>query len=182
MAAQNIIYTDLYSSSTFYSKNVDVNLPVGNTSGTSDVTNLGSASYAIPIAVPPGTDGVVPNLSISYNSNSGNSVLGNGWNIAGLSVISRSVKNIYYDGVVKAVDLTAEDRFALDGQRLALTGTYGVNSTEYGTEEENFARIYSYNTVGTGPQWFKVITKDGITMEYGNTTDSRFLTNNSTKL
>jgi hypothetical protein len=37
------------------------------------------ANYAIPITVPPGISGMKPELSINYNSNSGNGLLGVGF-------------------------------------------------------------------------------------------------------
>ena len=57
---------------------------------------------------------------------------------------------------------------------IAISGTYGANGTEYRTEIESFSRIVSYGTRGTGPAWFKVWTKAGLIIEFGNTTDSAF--------
>ena len=43
-----------------------------------------------------------------------------------------------------------------------------------------FYRITSFNSAGNGPEWFKVETKDGLTMEFGNSGDSRLIPNNNT--
>ncbi|OGT19083.1 MAG: hypothetical protein A2342_01775, partial [Gallionellales bacterium RIFOXYB12_FULL_54_9] len=80
------------------------------------------------------------------------------------------------DGVKSAVNYTASDSLCLDGQRLvAIAGSYGSSGTEYRTEGESFSRIISYGTSGspvTGPGYFKVWTKSGQIMEFGNTVDS----------
>src|ERR1035437_905263 len=52
---------------------------------------------------------------------------------------------------------------------------YGLNGITYGTEAETFINVTSYgdpNAGGGGPVYFKVETKDGKTLEYGNTPDS----------
>jgi hypothetical protein len=46
----------------------------------------------IPITVPPGISGMKPELSINYNSNSGNGLLGVGFGLGGLSAIHRCSK------------------------------------------------------------------------------------------
>ena len=144
--------------------------PVGATAGSFRVSETGAATYSIPIAVPPGTAGMKPSLSLNYSSQSGNGLLGMGWSLGGLSVIHRCPKTVAQDGVLGGVNFDANDRFCIDGQRLvAITGTYGAPNTEYRTETESYSRIISYGTTGTGPTSFKVWTKSGQIMEYGNT-------------
>ena len=46
----------------------NTDLPVGSLPGTADVSSLGAANYTIPIEVVPGTQGIQPSLSITYNS------------------------------------------------------------------------------------------------------------------
>jgi RHS repeat-associated protein len=174
--AQNVDYsTPLYTNQTF-SKTVNPALPVGSVPGAAAVSGTGGASYTIPIAVPPGTNGVVPAISVAYNSQAGNGAVGNGWGISGLSMVSRSGQSMYFDGKVTAIDLSNQDRFVLDGQMLlSVNGAYGANGSTYASEQQNFAVVTSNGISGTGPTWFKVVTKDGIEMEFGNTADSRCL-------
>jgi hypothetical protein len=148
--------------------------PVGATAGSFRVSETGAATYSIPISTPPGTAGMKPSLSLNYSSQSGNGLLGMGWSLGGLSVIHRCPKTVAQDGVLGGVNFDTNDRFCLDGQRLvAITGAYGAPNTEYRTESESYSRIISYGTTGTGPTSFKVWTKSGQIMEYGNTADSR---------
>jgi hypothetical protein len=144
--------------------------------GKFEVSPTGAATYTIPIAVPPGTGGMVPSLSIAYSSQHGNGLVGMGWHLEGLPAIGRCPRTMAQDGVHGSVNFDADDRFCLDGQRLvAISGTYGADSTEYRTEIESFAKIVSRGSAGTGPAWFEVWTKSGQRMEFGNTTDSRAL-------
>ncbi|WP_229215082.1 polymorphic toxin type 23 domain-containing protein [Dyadobacter bucti] len=174
--AQNIDYnTPLFTNQTF-SKTVNPALPVGGIAGAGGVSGSGGATYSIPIAVPPGTNGVVPSISVVYHSLTGNGPVGNGWGIAGLSGISRSGQTSYHDGQVTAIDFTSKDRFNLDGQMLlGVSGVYGADGATYSTESEQFSTVTSNGVSGAGPTWFKIITKDGVEMEYGNTSDSRMM-------
>lgn len=151
---------------------------VGAIGGTVDVSALGGATYTIPIQVPEGIHGIQPNLSIVYNSQSGNGLLGWGWNLGGLSAITRTGSTIYHDGRMSGVNFSTHDRFALDGQRLmVLDGAiYGSNEAEYRTEIDGMSKIVSYSGSGIvhGPKHFKVWTSDGLILEYGNSTESRF--------
>ncbi|MEQ1662023.1 MAG: SpvB/TcaC N-terminal domain-containing protein, partial [Thiobacillus sp.] len=148
--------------------------PVGATPGSHQVSPSGAFTYTIPVAVPPGTAGIEPKLSLAYNSQGGNGLMGMGWSLSGLSVIHRCPKTVAQDGVLHGVNYDANDRYCLDGQRLiALSGTYGGNGTEYRTETESYSRIISYGSQGTGPGYWKVWTKSGQIIEYGNTDDSR---------
>ena len=159
-------------------RNLDLDLTVGSTAGSFNVSLDGAATYSIPIAVPPGTNGMVPSVSVNYNSMGGNGLLGMGFNLNASSSISRCSENLFNDGEVKGITFGATDKFMLDGQRLiAINGVYGADGTEYRTETEGFCKIVSYGSVGDGtekgPVMFKVWTKDGKMMEYGFTEDSR---------
>src|SRR5262245_58115656 len=60
----------------------------------------GSFGYSIPIEIPPGIRGVQPTLSLLYNSNGPNGMLGQGWSLQGLPAITRMNfdRGINYDG------------------------------------------------------------------------------------
>ncbi len=150
-------------------------LPVGSLPGNVNVSPTGAATYSIPIALPPGTAGIMPNLSINYNSQSGSGFLGKGWTIGGFSAITRIPATKYHDNIVDGVNFDENDRFAIDGQRLIAEpgDIYGANGTVYHTEIESFSKITSYGTSGSGPLKFKVETKNGMTLEYAYTEDSR---------
>ncbi|MCH6255907.1 hypothetical protein MLD52_05065, partial [Puniceicoccaceae bacterium K14] len=146
---------------------------VGSTLGELSVDGSGGASYSIPLWTTPGTAGMQPNLTLTYNSNGGNSLVGQGWSISGLSSISRVPQTLAVDGDVVGVDFTSSDRFALDGQRLiAISGAYGANNAVYRTTMDNFSKVVSYGNVNGGPATFKVWTKAGLIIEYGNTSIS----------
>ncbi len=145
------------------------------TPGSFSVTPSGAATYAIPIAVPPGTAGMEPKLALGYSSQGGNGLLGVGWSLSGLSAITRCPRTIAQDGVNGGVNYDANDRFCLDGQRLvAITGSnYSAAGTEYRTERESYTKIISYGSAGNGPEYFMAWTKSGQIIEYGSSADSR---------
>ncbi|MDP2369375.1 FG-GAP-like repeat-containing protein [Rhodoferax sp.] len=146
----------------------------GTPPGQFGVSSGGSASYTIPISVPPGVAGMQPNLALSYNSQGGGGLLGMGWSLGGLSAITRCPRTMAQDGVRGSVSFDDNDRYCLDGQRLMLSsGSYGQANAEYRTEMESFSKIVSYSRAGNGAASFKVWTKGGQIMEYGNTADSR---------
>ena len=150
--------------------------PVGAIPGVIDVSPMGAATYTIPIDVVPGTQGMQPNLSIVYNSMSGMGLLGMKWNLAGLSAITRCGQVPYYDENITSIQISANDRFALNGDRLIRTnnGVYGALDGEYATEIENFTQVTSHGVNVSGHPWyFKAYTDDGSIIEYGNTDDSK---------
>ena len=151
---------------------------VGVTAGSFRVAESGSATYSVPILTAPASGGVAPQISLNYDSQSGNGEVGVGWSIGGVSAISLCPQTMEQDGISgsRGIRLDGNDRFCLDGQRLVVdpsSGEYGKNGTRYRTEIDSFARITSYGTAGNGPAWFKVERKDGSVVEYGNSADSR---------
>ena len=150
---------------------------VGAIGGTVDVSLMGGAVYTIPIDLPMGLGGMKPQIGISYNSQSRNGLLGWGWDLAGVSSITRVGQTIYHDGNVSAVNFET-DRFCLDGKRLlqVSSGEYGGNGTSYRTEIDQMSKIVSYRESAIkGPAYFKEWTADGNLLYYGNTDDSRAL-------
>ncbi|MFL0799076.1 MAG: FG-GAP-like repeat-containing protein [Agarilytica sp.] len=157
---------------------------VGATGGSHDVGVDGSALYGIPIAVSEGIAGMQPSISLSYSSSAGNSHVGMGWGLGGLSNIQRCGMNYDNGGKLDEVDFDANDRFCLDGQPLvAISGAYGEDQTEYRTRSETYLKIKSYGQSGNctrgisankaGPQKFRVWTASGHVHEYGFSEDSR---------
>jgi hypothetical protein len=147
---------------------------VGGINGSASVAPSGAAIYEVPIKVPQGTGGMAPQLSIVYNSQGSDGLLGIGFSMDGLSSITR-VANGKRDGEARPVSLDEGDKFALDGNRLvAISGAYGADGTEYRTENNSFSKIISYTTTTTGPESFIVYTKSGLIYEYGKTSDSKF--------
>lgn len=128
----------------------------------------GAFTYEIPFRLPPGIAGVQPKVSLQYNSQSNNGLAGVGWNISGLSSISRCARTMATDGVRGAVSMDSNDRLCLDGQRLILqSGVYGEEGATYGTEIYNGSRITGAALTGTNSsRSFKVYTKAGEVMEY----------------
>jgi RHS repeat-associated protein len=147
----------------------------GRTPGAFNVSSSGSAQYSIAIWVPPGVRGIQPNLSLIYDSRLGYGLMGPGWTLSGLSVIARCNLTYAQDGAPGAITLTAADGLCLDGNRLRTTGT-----SVYQTEIANFSQITASGTAGGGPSYFTVQGKDGLTYEYGNTTDSKILPSGNT--
>ena len=150
-------------------------------SGQFAVGPTGAATYSIPIALPPGTAGMAPTLSLDYSSQAGNGLLGIGWTLAGLPSISRCPKTMAQDGALSGINYDANDRFCMEGQRLvAVSGTYGADGAQYRTEVDTFSKIISHGTAGSGPAWFEVRTKSGQVMEFGHTADSQILSQGKT--
>lgn len=158
---------------------------VGATAGQFRVDESGAATYQIPLYTPPGTAGVVPQVSLAYSSQGGNGVLGKGWAISGTSAIARCratrehgdfiTGGVPEDGNPGPVAFTTADRFCLDGQRLipAATNTCralsGATVTAFRTEVESFQRVCAYTFVtANGPRFFTVERRDGSTSWYGD--------------
>ena len=130
-----------------------------------NVSPIGQLSYEIPIPALPGTGGMKPNLSVCYNSSTKNGLAGYGFDLTGLSIISRIPSDRFHDGMATAIDFTNHDHFALDGQRLInYSYSYGTE-TEYRTENNSFAKILAKGK-SSNPTSFTVYTKSGLIYDY----------------
>ncbi|WP_170106894.1 FG-GAP-like repeat-containing protein [Agitococcus lubricus] len=158
-------------------------IPASKLQGNFSVSPMGAATYSIPLSLPAGVNGATPKLSLEYNSQAGMGIAGMGWNIGGLSAITRCPQSKAVDGVQKALTFSPDDRFCMDGQRLILTsGTYGAAGSTYQTQINNFARVTALaHPNNTSLIYFKVDTKDGKVLEYGSRLDAVLQPNASGK-
>ena len=126
-------------------------------------SNSGSASMGVPINVPPGRNGIAPNVALLYNSGAGSGWAGVGWDVA-LGEVRRATK--------KGIDYGGND-FVFSGSdgsatELVTRGDWGTNY--YGAKIEGLFSKYYYNSATGG---WEVTTKDGVKYYYGSTTTSR---------
>lgn len=151
---------------------------VGSLPGSSSVRSDGSAAYQIPLWIPPGRNGMQPDLSLSYGSRAGNDLLGVGWSVAGFSRIQRCHRNVAIDGFAAPISLDGKDAFCLDGQRLRpVSGTEGLAQSVYKTERDSFAKITIDETRVGAPWKFTVFQKDGRILRYGGSDQAVRLAN-----
>lgn len=142
--------------------------------GTAAVTATGGASYTVQIQTPKGVGDLRPSVSLTYNSQSGNGVVGWGCSISGISVITRGVKNYLYGETPKGIKYTTSDALYLDGKRLIkVSGTEGIDGSVYSPEGEPFTRITLHGSSASTTSWFEADTNDGMTYEFGHATGTQ---------
>ncbi|TYP76858.1 RHS repeat-associated core domain-containing protein [Aquimarina intermedia] len=166
------------TASTVSFNNITSGSEVGATVADLSVTSSGGANYTVPIVVPPGIKNMAPNISLTFNSQSSNGIAGWGWNISGLSTITRIPSTTYHDGIIDPVDFDSTDRYALNGQRLMLkSGSYGASNSEYQTESYSniVVKAHGVSPYGTnyGPSYFIVYYPNGSRAWFGNAGGSR---------
>jgi len=128
-------------------------------------------SYTVPIFTPPATNGLAPNLRLTYSSQGGSplDLLGMGWDVTG-SYIQRDVENTPDDLGDDTFDLV------LNGDKHDLV--YNPSTGRYHTQIESFVRIERLSGApnSMGEYWF-VTEKDGTKHRFGFNTDSENLAN-----
>ena len=153
------------------------NTAVGTPNGTFEVSNLGAALYHIQIEVPDGGP-LMPDVSIDYNSQAGDGLVGYGFNIGGLQCITRGGKDLFRDKEKTGVKYDANDAFFLNGTRLILqNGVYGADGSTYTPEGNPYTTVTLHNSAASIASWFSVTDKDGKVYEFGYSTDSRYIFN-----
>jgi RHS repeat-associated protein len=153
---------------------------IGMIGGQFRVDESGAATYNLPLALPNAPGNIKPNLSVSYSSSGGNGMMGIGWNLGGLSAISRCRKTTESFGEEGANSVFADSRFCLDGQPLVLvSGTYGSADSQYITEIFSGSRITLRNGMLGNPDTFEVEKQDGSAWLYGQNDDAKIFDHNS---
>jgi len=159
---------------------------IGEKFASNPVTGTGSLS--VPIATSPARSGFGPQLSLSYDSGSGNGPFGLGWNLSLPSITRKTDK-----GLPKYQDADESDTFILSGaedlvpvlkqqgndwihedvpDRIIGTDTYQIK--RYRPRIEGlFARIERWTNIQSNETHWRSISGDNITTLYGRTTDSR---------
>src|SRR3954463_9885061 len=77
---------------------INTSKPVGVLEGSANVSPDGTGTYTIPIKLPRGVAGLQPTLALSYSSRNTDGLAGWGWNLAGMSSITRGSQTTYYNG------------------------------------------------------------------------------------
>jgi RHS repeat-associated protein len=153
---------------------------VGEKFSANPVTGTGSMS--VPIAASPGRAGFGPQLSITYDSGSGNSPFGFGWNLS-LPAITRKTDK----GLPQYLDAQESDVFILSGAEdlvpLLHTDATHANANQSDAEytihrfrpriEGLFARIERWTRHSDGDIHWRSISKDNILTVYGKDAESR---------
>ncbi|MCW3840482.1 polymorphic toxin-type HINT domain-containing protein [Micromonospora yasonensis] len=129
--------------------------------------NQGENHLAYPIEVPPGRQGLTPQLGLSYNSSSGNGWTGVGWD---LSVPTISVETRW--GVPRYAAGTETETYLLNGEQLTPVAHRGAPVARTAEKvfhtrvEGSFARIVRHGTSPKNYTW-EVTDKNGIHWHYG---------------
>lgn len=149
---------------------------IGEKFGANPVT--GTGSMTVPIATSPGRSGFGPQLSLSYDSGSGNGPFGIGWNLS-LPQITRKTDK----GLPQYNDADETDVFILSGAedlvpvspQPVIPNNPGYTIKYYRPRIEGlFARIerWTNNADPTDVSW-RSISRENITTWYGKTKNSR---------
>ena len=139
---------------------------VGTIPGVFSVSPAGAAKYSVPLQFPQGTKGMMPEISLNYNSQGGDGLMGNGWSLGGLSLISRFPYTYYYNDTSQSVVFNDLDQLIFNGNHLIK-----INEDEYRTENETFTKIIPVD--GNINNGFKVYKSNGMIYEYGTSENSR---------
>ena len=148
---------------------------IGEKFGVNPVTGTGYLS--VPISTSPGRSNFGPQLSLSYDSGSGNGPLGFGWGLSLPSITRKTDK-----GLPRYQDAIGSDTFILSGAEDLVPVTPNQPPSK-GSQfeillyrpriEGLFARIERWTNKENGDIHWRSISKDNITTLYGKTEDSR---------
>lgn len=156
-----------------------------------EANSMGTATMNYPITLPAGRRGMQPTLNVSYNSEGGNGILGQGWSLP-VSEISVDTRR----GVPLYSDIFETETYTIDGEVLVTAyldgnGLLHLNKPAYATlwkprvsgtlqlyprVEGQFRNIVRH---GTNPSnyYFEVTDKNGVKYIYGENNNGRLRDN-----
>jgi RHS repeat-associated protein len=150
----------------------------------------GTGSMSVPIALSPGRSGVAPQLSLSYDSGTGNGPFGFGWSLALPQITRRTDKGLpqYNDAAESDIFMLsgAEDLVPMlnaDSSRFEdRTAAPGYLIHRYRPRVEGlFARIERWTRLDDGDVHWRSISKDNVLTLYGQDAGSRIADPANTK-
>lgn len=150
---------------------------VGEIKANASVSPSGAAIMEVPLVFPPGINGMEPKLSVQYNSQGGVGALGVATELTGLSAISRSNENIYFDGKRSVLKFQKGGPYIMDGQKLVQ-----VTPGKYETYIYSLTKIEEVGISGNGPLYFRVTSPQGIVAEYGSELSGRVYASDNTNI
>lgn len=133
----------------------------------------GAATYSLPIVIPPGINGTVPRLELSYSSRRRSWNAGKGWSF-GLPFIARSTD---YGSDVAYNWADAEAKYVFAGEELVAAGIeadpFGCSARRYYERASSVRRIL-FCLDGSHRYW-TVTDRDGTFATFGKYSEARFL-------
>jgi RHS repeat-associated protein len=144
----------------------------------------GTGSAAVPLATSPGRQGLRPDLSVYYDSGTGNGAYGFGWALRQTSIRRKVDKGgpRYLDPIESDVFILsdAEDLVPLLDQRgNRIRRPRRLHGVDYEVcpyrprVEGAFARVERWFALATGVSHWRIITRDNVTTLYGFDANSR---------
>ncbi|MGK3985797.1 SpvB/TcaC N-terminal domain-containing protein [Sorangium sp. So ce136] len=137
-----------------------------------------TANLGYPLRVPPGRNGLDPDLALTYSSGRGNGWLGIGWDLEISSIQHDTRFGVPdYDGTKIQNEhpgsVAGSVRYALDGAQLTAVGP-AAGGTRYERRVEGaFQRILRLPTGEPGIIYWEVTDKNGVKSVYGKTANAR---------
>ncbi len=131
-------------------------------------SQTGAMTYAYPISIPPGRNGMRPGLSLSYSSQAPiYGTLAAGFSLAGIPMITEDTTSGRLWGTAVSVPQKRYASSMAGGQRLFVVTEPGASgATQY--RAHNDSSWVRYERLSTGDYWWRAYSTDGSTFYFGD--------------
>lgn len=161
---ESVTIRDVGNSHVPYSVSIDMSKAVGEIPIESGTTPTGAKTYNVPINAYHADGMFSPQLSLAYNSQQANGVLGIGWSVGGLQAITRGNKSVYFDNSASGMKMDETDAFFLNGTRLILLSS--TSSERQYESETGHIKVTGYFS-GHVLKYFKAFFPNGSQATFG---------------